>query len=111
LEQKIDNQNGRIDRIESNQNAIRLAVEKRQENHNTGLQVFQGDGGLLLALGVVAVVCSTGYFYHLSARNEQIARMLADQIRAHRDPNLEEAVLKACMYTPVEKDVYRMVVG
>lgn len=109
LEQDIQNQNGRIDRIESNQNAIKLAIERRVENTNTGVQVLQGEGGLLLGFGIVAILAVTGYFYLRSLRSEQAARMMADQIRAANDPALEEAVLRACMYTPAEREVYRLV--
>lgn len=106
LEQKIDNQNGKIDRIESNQNAIKFAIEKRLENTNNGFQMFQGEGGLMLAFGIVAILVVTFYFYRRSSKNDLIVEMLIEQIKTHNDPELEERVLKAALYTKVEKDVY-----
>jgi hypothetical protein len=109
LQQMIDNQNGKIDRIESNQNAIRLAVERKTENHNSGVQLIQGDGGLVLVAGVVALVCVTFYFFHRSEQQQKIVRVLADEIRSANDPDLEENVLKAALHTPVEGEVYRLI--
>ncbi len=108
IEQKIDNANGKIDRIESNQNAIKFAIEKRTENTNTGVQFFQGEGGLIVGFGVVVIICVTIYFYRSSQKNEQIAKMLTEQIRAFNDPELEDSILRAALYTDVEKDVYHM---
>jgi hypothetical protein len=104
LQQQIDNHNGKIDRIESNQNAIKLEMSRR--NDNSGVQIFQGDGGLLLAFGIVVILCVTFYFYRSSARNEKMVFLLAEQIKSYNDPNLEEHILKAAMYTEVEKDIF-----
>lgn len=110
LEQQIDNQNGKIDRIESNQNAIKFAIEKRNENTNSGFQLFQGEGGLLLGFGVVAILCVTFFFYRRASKNDLMVSMLIEQIKSHNDPELEERVLKAALYTNVEKEVYHKMV-
>lgn len=106
LQQQIDNQNGKIDRIESNQNSIKLQLESRHENTNNGWQFFQGDGGLLLAFGIVSILCVTGYFYRRSTQTDRMVTLLVEQIKSYNDPDLEERVLRAALYTPVEKELY-----
>ncbi|MGL1562955.1 hypothetical protein ACSTHQ_00310, partial [Vibrio parahaemolyticus] len=79
----------------------------RNENTNSGLQVFQGEGGLLLAFGIVAILCVTFYYFRKASKNDLIVEMLIEQIKAHNDPELEERVLNAALYTQAEKEVYR----
>jgi TolA-binding protein len=107
IEQQLDNVNGKIDRIESNQNAIKFSLEKR--NENSGVQFLQGEGGLLLGFGVVSIICATLYFYYKSQKTEKINQILANQIKEFNDPDLEESVLRAAIYTNVEKDIFHMI--
>lgn len=107
--QSINNENGKIEKIETNQNAIKLSAENRTENTNSGVQILHGDSGLILIFGIVAILCVTVYFYQRSLRIEKINTILSDQIKSSEDPALEEKVLKAAMYTNVEKDVYHLI--
>lgn len=108
--QNINNENGKIDRIETNQNAIRIAAENRNETtNNGGVQILQGDSGLILIFGIIAIICVTVYFYQRSLRIEKINTILSDQIKSTNDPALEENVLKAALYTNVEKEVYQLI--
>ncbi len=104
--QNINNENGKIDHIETNQNAIKGSIEHKTEN-NGGVQILQGDSGLILIFGIVAIICVTVYFYQRSLKVEKINTILKDQINGN--PELEEKVLKAAMYTNVEKEVYNLI--
>lgn len=106
--QNINNENGKIDHIETNQNAIKGSIEHKIENSG-GIQILQGDSGLILVFGIIAIICVTVYFYQRSLKVEKINAILSDQIKATNDPELEENVLKAAMYTNVEKDVYHLI--
>lgn len=106
LEQKIDNANGKIERIESNLNTMKFNIE--QHYQNSGVQILQGEGGLLLVFGIVTILFATLYFYLKSVKNDKIAKILSEQIKSSNDPNLEENVLKAALYTNVEKDVFHL---
>lgn len=105
--QNINNENGKIDHIETNQNAIKGSIESKTTN-NGGVQILQGDSGLILIFGIIAIICVTVYFYQRSLRVEKINTILSDQIKSTNDPVLEENVLKAALYTNVEKEVYQL---
>lgn len=102
------NNNGQIDRIETNQNAIRIAAENHSENKNSGIQILQGDSGLILIFGIIAIICVTVYFYQRSLKIEKVNAILSDQIKTSGDPKLQEEVLKAAMYTDVEEKIYKL---
>lgn len=109
LQQDINNQQGRIDRIENNQNAIRAEIDKisllSNENNNNGVQILQGEGGLLLIFGIVTVFLILFYFYRVAAGERKTSEILAEQIVRYRDKNLEHNILKAAENTEVEAQV------
>jgi hypothetical protein len=111
LQQDIQNQNGRIDRIENNQNSIRSQIDEISLIHkeNSGVQILQGDGALILVFALAALVAVCIYFYRVGASYQKVAEMLAEEINSHDDPNLEEKVLKAAQHTAVESRVLSLI--
>jgi hypothetical protein len=80
-------------------------------NENTGVQILQGDGGLLAAFAIVVVVILVVYHYKTRAdRKEKIAEILAQEIAIYNDLTLENEVFAAAMNTNVEEDVYKLMV-
>ena len=134
LEQKIDNQNGKIDELKNNQNGVSLELMKlRQQtdlnardidnfqqgavnlrgasNDNTGFQLIQGDGALMLIFGLGVIGMFFVYHYRTEAlKNSKTANILAQQIAAHDDVNLDEKVFTAAMNSDVEEHVYQLMV-
>ena len=131
-EQKIDNQDGKIDEIKNNQNGImgeigtlknqaeiqNSKLEKIQQgmlnlqsnNDNHGVQIFSGSGGLLVAIvGIISACGVVLYFRSVSKMHEKTATMLAERIVNANDPQLEEAVFSAAMYTNVESNVLNLI--
>jgi hypothetical protein len=113
LQQDINNQQGRIDRIENNQNAIHAEIERisliNRENNNSGVQILQGDGALVLIFGLVTISLMLYYFYKTAENERKTSEILAEQIVRHQDNELESNVLKAAENTEVEKNICNLV--
>ena len=112
LQQDINNQQGRIDRIENNQNAIKAEIDKlalfSRENNNNGVQILQGDGGLFLIFGLVTIFLILYYLHRVAEGYRKTAEILAEEITQHKDSELEQKVLKAAQYTDVEEKVHHL---
>jgi TolA-binding protein len=118
LKQQIDNQNGRIDEIESNQNSIKNELESVQDgllnvnnqSSNSGIQIFSGSGGLFLGLvGVLAIFVIMMHYQQKAKTAEKAADILAENIVHKNDEDLNENVFKAAMYTDAEEKIYNLV--
>lgn len=130
-DQKIDNTDGKIDEIKNNQNGIMAEIgtlknqsdiqnsklDKVQQgmvnlqsvNENSGIQIFSGPGGLMVA--VICLVCATILILHYRSQSkiqEKTANILAERIVSKDDPHLEDAVFQAAMYTNVEENVLNL---
>lgn len=138
LQEKIDNQNGKIGEIENNQNSMKNEMlnlksqaeihdsELREvqqgwlnlqrlfssENSNSGIQIFSGPGGLTVALmgiAMLGILSITTVYYKLAAdKHEKVAGILGDEILKSQDKQLQEQVFKAAKYTDVENDVLKI---
>lgn len=129
MEQKIDNQDGKIDEIKSNQNGMMLEIMKlRQQNEinardignfqqgllnvnksNSGTQILQGDGPLVLIFGISVVAMMLIYHYRSRAvKSEKTSEILAQQISMHNDEDLNDEVYLAALNTEVEGEVYHL---
>lgn len=131
LNNKIDNQNGKIDDIKNNQNGLMLDLMNlkneqqiqadsiknlqsgliNQNNENAGIQIFQGDGGLIAGVGIVAILAIVIAFYRSEAiKHQKSAEILAQQIALYDDVNLDNEVFLAAMNSDVEETVYHLMV-
>lgn len=113
LDQQINNQNGRIDSIENNQNAIRAEIDRmaliNKENHNSGVQILQGDGAYIAVFGLVTIGIVCYYFYRVAENYRKTAEILATEIRNSDDDDLKLRCFKAAQHTEVEGRVYALV--
>jgi outer membrane murein-binding lipoprotein Lpp len=109
LQQDINNQQGKIDRIENNQNTIRAEIERisliNKENNNTGIQILQGDGALVVVFALISLFIVLYYFHRQAEGYRKSAEILAEQVVRAKDDNLEDNVKKAAEYTDVEERV------
>lgn len=133
LNNKIDNQNGKIDEIRNNQNGMMLEVGKlKQEaniqnsqlkevqngmlnlnaaitkNENSGIQILQGDGALILvfSLGVIGMLLF--YYRNKAVVNEKAAQIMAGELNRFNNPQLKEEVFRAALYSPAESKIYHL---
>jgi predicted PurR-regulated permease PerM len=129
LDQKIDNQNGRIGQIETLQNSIKAEVGKiqsqaeitnsqldriqqglinlQQNNDNHGVQIFSGTGGLLVA--VVALLGMLMYFRSTAKMHEKTASILAEKMVSLKDQQLENSVFEAVLHTNVAENMLKLI--
>src|ERR1017187_2132004 len=65
LQEDINNTNGKIDRIENNQNSIHGEIEKLLSFNktNNGIQILQGDGALILVFSLCTIGIIFIYLY------------------------------------------------
>lgn len=132
---RIDNQNGKIDEIRNNQNGISAEIGKLKQsseiqdskldevqnglvnlntaisrNENSGIQILQGDGALILIFSL-SVIGMLLYWYRDRALNsEKAANIMAKEVARFNDPQLNDNILKAAMHTQSEGQVYHMLV-
>lgn len=131
-EQRIDNTNGKIDEIKSNQNGLMAEIgnlknqteiqnsqldriqqgmlNMQSNNENSGVQILSGPGGIVVAL--VAVIGSIVLVLHYRSQaklHEKTANILTERIVNRDDPDLEEAVFQSAMYTNVEENVLSLI--
>lgn len=132
LNQKINNQDGQIEDIKNNQNGIMLEIGKlRQQNdinardienaqqglvnlrgsNNSGIQILSGDGGLLVVcfFGTLSILLILHY-RNRATKSEKSAEILAQQIALHDDSNLDDKVFLSALNSPVESDIYHLMV-
>lgn len=127
-QQSIENQNGRIDELETIQDSINTELEivrndatvnaEKLDNMqsgqfndaNSGIQIFQGDGFLItvVVLGGLAMILIY-HFKFKADQKEKAAEILAQEIGRRGDSELENQVFLAAMNTDVEADIYKMI--
>ncbi|MHA1948705.1 MAG: hypothetical protein ACW99G_03065 [Candidatus Thorarchaeota archaeon] len=129
LRNDIDNQQGEIDEIKNNQNGFMLDFMKfknEQDQHardvenqiqgmfnssNSGVQILQGDGALILIFGIATMAMLFVYHYKTQAgKSQKAAEIMAQQIAIFDDGNLDNSVFLSAMDTDAEEDIYRMMV-
>ncbi len=135
FEQRLNNENGKIDEIKNNQNGMMAEIGKLQNqaeiqnsqlekiqqgminfqsnNENSGVQILSGNGGLIVScIGAAALfilAMTTLYYIGQAKLMTKTAKILADQIKAKNDEELTENVFKAAMYTDVEAQILNLV--
>jgi hypothetical protein len=128
---KINNQNGTMEDIKSNQNGLMadLAnirsklelmardVENLQQgfmnsnNRNYGVQIFQGEGGLIAGLGLIAILGLLTYNYKTKAdRYKKTAELLGRQFKSiiPKNKELETNLYMSALGEKIEEEVYNI---
>lgn len=132
MDQRIDNQNGRIDDIRNNQSGVmaeigklqnKLDVQARdignlqsglinQSNQNSGVQILQGDGGLVVVFSLATIAMLLIFHYRSKyKKSDQAASLLAQQVAIFDSIDLENEIFLAAMHTPVEEEIYHLIVN
>lgn len=129
---RINNNGGEIGDIKSNQNGIMAelaALKSRMDvmardieniqsgfvnsnNKNFGVQIFQGDGGLVVGFSLLVVLALLATNYKLKAdKYKKTAEIFGKQIRELEDPMVEERVFSAALANKVEDSTYKILKG
>jgi hypothetical protein len=126
---KINNQNGSIEDIKNNQNGLiaDLAnirsklelmardVENLQQgfmnsnNRNYGIQIFQGEGGIIAGVSLLSILGFLVFSYRSKAeRYKKAAQIMGKEIKALKNTNLENEIFMSALSNKVEEDVYKI---
>lgn len=103
LQSQAEIQNSKLDKIQSGLNNFQTT------NENSGVQILSGQGGLLISLFAVLAACIMVVRYRKQAqKQEKVSNILAERIVQWDEPELEDKVFQAAMYTDVETNVLRL---
>lgn len=132
LNMPIQNQNGKLEEIKNNQNGVLTEIGKLRQaseimnsqlkevqqglfnlnaaiskNENSGIQILQGDGALIMVFSLI-LFGMIFYYRSKAGQNEKTAKILADEIARFNNPILNDNVLRASMHTNSEAKVYKL---
>lgn len=132
LDQKIDNQNGKIGELSNMQNSMKAEIGKlssqsdiqnskldriqqgllnmQTNTDNHGLQFFSGAGGLIVAIvAIVGLTVLVVVYRNAAKTHEKTANILAERIVHLNNPELENAVFEAVLHTNVAENVLNLI--
>lgn len=130
LTQKLNNQDGKIDEVKNNQNGLMIELGKlkqesqihardiennqqsiialKDSHNNTGVQILQGDGALVMVFAIVVIALLLVYHYRTKAvKHEKTAEMLAAAIG--HDQAAANRVFMAALDSDVEENIYALI--
>jgi len=104
LQSQSEIQNSKLDKIQQGLANI------QNINENTGVQILSGSGGLIVSLiGILAACVMVIHYRGEAKKQEKVASMLAERIVSWNEPQLEDEVFQAAMYTDVEENVLNLI--
>jgi len=131
---KIQNQNGKIEDIKTNQNGLMLELgQVRQElsaqnsklkeiqsglvninsaisrNENTGIQIIQGDGALIFIFAIIVIGMFLFYYRDRAIKSEKTSELMAREIARFNSVKLETEILSTAAEENKAKDIYELI--
>jgi hypothetical protein len=78
-------------------------------NKNSGVQIFQGDGGLIAGLSSLGILAIVAIAYKLkSDKYRKTAELFGKQIKNMNNDSLERSVLASALANKVEVEVFKI---
>lgn len=78
-------------------------------NKNSGIQIFQGDGGLIAGLSSIGILAIVALAYKLkSDKYKKTAELFGKQIKNMNNDGLERSVLASALANKVEMEAFRI---
>lgn len=130
---RIDNQNGKIDEIRNNQNGVMAEIGKLKQNaeiqnsqlkevqngilnlntaisrnENSGIQILQGDGALILVFSLAVIGMLLYWYRDRAIISEKTAEVMAKEIARFNDPTLNDNILLAALNNKAESHVFQL---
>lgn len=113
-----NNQNGMMAEIMTLKNKLDLVardVENLQNgiinsnNKNSGIQIFQGDGGLAVGLSIISILIILVFNYKFkSDKYKKTAEIFGNQIKQLKNNAIENKIFSMALEKNVEKNVYKI---
>lgn len=132
----IQNEGGEIDEIRNNQNGVMAEIGKLKQsaeiqssqlkevqnglfnlntslsrNENSGVQILQGDGALILVFSIIVIGMLLYWYRDRAVKGENAAEIMAKEITRFDNPELNDNILRAAIYTKSEDHVYKMLIN
>ena len=136
LNSPIQNQNGKLEEIKNNQNGVIAEIGKLRQaseiqnsllkevqqgllninasvskNENSGIQILQGDGSLILVFSIAFVGMLLYYYRDQAKQNQKAADLLASEVAKFNDPYLNDQILKSAIKVKQETKIYKMLIN
>lgn len=130
-QQRINN-NGKIDEIKSNQNGIIAEIGKLKQdvdlinsqlkevqngllninsalsrNENSGIQVLQGDGSLILVFSIF-IVTAMLWYRSKAVKSEKSLSIIAKEVAKYNVAELNDSIIKSAMNEGKEKEIFQI---
>jgi len=81
-------------------------------NKNSGIQIFQGDGGLLVGFSCMALLAMVAINYKIkSDKYRKTAEIFGSKIRSMRKPDIEKDILVGALEKKVEFEALKILKG
>jgi hypothetical protein len=78
-------------------------------NKNNGVQIFQGDGGLLVGISCIALLSIVAFNYRTKCEKyRKTAEIFGNKIKQMNDPKLKEELLVGALQNKVEEETLKM---
>jgi outer membrane murein-binding lipoprotein Lpp len=131
-QQKINNSNGKIEEIKSNQNGLMAEVGKLKQdfdlinsqlkevqsgllninstlsrNENSGIQILQGDGSLILVFSMF-IVGATLWYRVRAIKSEKNLSIIAKEVAKHNLVELNDDIIKSAIKAGQGKQVFQI---
>jgi len=131
---KIENQNGKIEDIRTNQNGVMAELMKTRQdlsaqnsllkeiqsglvninsaisrNENTGVQIIQGDGALIFIFALIVIAMFLFYYRNRAISSEKTNELMVREIARFNNQKLEANILSSAVEENKGKDVYQII--
>jgi hypothetical protein len=131
---KIENQNGKIEDIRTNQNGVMAELMKTRQdlsaqnsllkeiqsglvninsaisrNENTGVQIIQGDGALIFIFALIVIAMFLFYYRNRAISSEKTNELMVREIARFNSQKLEANILSSAVEENKGKDVYQII--
>lgn len=104
LKQDLDVMNSQLSEIQNGLLNINSSISR---NENSGIQILQGDGSLILVFGIIMVIAIL-FYRNKSIKNEEKLSILTKEIVKYNNSNLNDNILKSAEKKGKEKEILKM---
>lgn len=78
-----------------------------QNNKNNGVQILQGDGGLIFAISSIGILAIVSMSYRIKAQKyKKTAELFGDQIKKMNNLKIEENIMLGALANKIEKETF-----
>ena len=107
LKQNAEIQNSKLKEVQNGMLNLNAAISR---NENSGVQILQGDGSLILVFSLCVIGMLLYRFHDRAVTSEKSADIMAKEVIRFNNPILNDNILRAAMNSNSEQQVYHTLV-